>query len=400
MGIAFCREIGSVDSKRSERLVLKPIDRILNKALAGGRIDVEECITLYESDQIEKMGHVANQIMLKWHPEPVTTFVIGRNVNYTNICDVYCRFCAFYRPPGSSEGYVLPDEVIFRKIQETVDVGGTEILMQGGTNPNLPFSYYTNLLREIKKRFPQITMHSFSPAEIRKMQEVSGGLTLEEVIREIRDAGLDSLPGGGAEILDDRTRRKISRLKGSWRDWMDVMQTAHKLGMHTTGTMVIGFGESMEERALHLLRIRDAQDDVIHQKLPTPGFLAFISWTFQPDNTNLKAEKLGADEYLKNVAISRIFLDNIPNFQSSWVTMGPEVGKLSLHYGCNDFGSTMIEENVVSAAGTTHKVNIGSTLRIIREAGKIPAQRNTKYEILRIFTDENERVENDFVMQN
>jgi cyclic dehypoxanthinyl futalosine synthase len=243
-------------------------------------------------------------------------------------------------------------------------------------------------------------MHSFSPAEIRKMQEVSGGLTLEEVIREIRDAGLDSLPGGGAEILDDRTRRKISRLKGSWRDWMDVMQTAHKLGMHTTGTMVIGFGESMEERALHLLRIRDAQDDVIHQKLPTPGFLAFISWTFQPDNTNLKAEKLGADEYLKNVAISRIFLDNIPNFQSSWVTMGPEVGKLSLHYGCNDFGSTMIEENVVSAAGTTHKVNIGSTLRIIREAGKIPAQRNTKYEILRIFTDENERVENDFVMQN
>jgi cyclic dehypoxanthinyl futalosine synthase len=377
-----------------------PIDRILNKALAGGRLDLDDCVTLYESDQIEKMGHAANQIMLKWHPEPITTFVIGRNINYTNICDVYCRFCAFYRPPGSEEGYVLPDEVIFRKIQETIDVGGTEILMQGGTNPNLPFSYYTNLLREIKKRFPSITMHSFSPAEIHKMKAVSDGLSLEEVIRQLHEAGLDSLPGGGAEILDDRTRRKISRLKGSWRDWMDVMQTAHSIGMHTTGTMVIGFGESMEERALHLLRIRDAQDDVIHRKLPTPGFLAFISWTFQPDNTNLKAEKLGPDEYLKNVAISRLFLDNIPNFQSSWVTMGPEVGKLSLHYGCNDFGSTMIEENVVSAAGTTHKVNISSTLRIIREAGKIPAQRNTKYEILRVFDDENAIVENDFVMQN
>jgi cyclic dehypoxanthinyl futalosine synthase len=346
------------------------------------------------------MGHAANQIMLKWHPSPVTTFVIGRNINYTNICDVYCRFCAFYRPPGSEEGYVLPDEAIFRKIQETIDVGGTEILMQGGTNPNLPFSYYTNLLREIKKRFPSITMHSFSPAEIQKMKVVSEGLSLEEVVRQLHEAGLDSLPGGGGEILDDRTRRKISRLKGSWRDWMDVMHTAHTIGMNTTATMVIGFGESMEERALHLLRVRDEQDLVIEQKLPTSGFKAFISWTFQPDNTNLKAEKLGPDEYLKNVAISRLFLDNIPNFQSSWVTMGPEVGKKSLHFGCNDFGSTMIEENVVSAAGTTHKVNIGSTLQIIREAGKIPAQRNTRYEILRVFDDENAKVENDFVMQN
>ncbi|MFC5449517.1 cyclic dehypoxanthinyl futalosine synthase [Paenibacillus aestuarii] len=378
---------------------MKPIDRILTKAQAGGRIDVEECITLFESDQIEKIGDTANRIMQKWHPEPITTFVIGRNINYTNICDVYCRFCAFYRAPGSAEGYVLPDETIFQKIQETLDVNGTEILMQGGTNPNLPFSYYTNLLREIKKRF-NITMHSFSPAEIMKMKDVSDGLSLEEVVRQLHEAGLDSLPGGGAEILDDRTRRKISRLKGSWRDWMDVMQTAHKIGMHTTGTMVIGFGESLEERALHMLRIRDAQDDVILQKLNTPGFLAFIPWTFQPDNTNMKAEKVTPEEYLKTLAISRIMLDNVPNFQSSWVTMGPEVGKLTLSYGCNDFGSTMIEENVVSAAGTTHKVNIGSTLDIIRQAGKIPAQRNTKYEILRVFDDENVKVDKDFVMQN
>ncbi|BFT69966.1 cyclic dehypoxanthinyl futalosine synthase [Paenibacillus sp. P36] len=378
---------------------MKPIDRILNKAQSGGRIDVEECITLFESDQIEKIGDTANQIMKKWHPDPITTFVIGRNINYTNICDVYCRFCAFYRAPGSAEGYVLPDETIFQKIQETLDVNGTEILMQGGTNPNLPFSYYTNILREIKKRF-DITMHSFSPAEIMKMKDVSDGLSLEEVVRQLHEAGLDSLPGGGAEILDDRTRRKISRLKGSWRDWMDVMQTAHRIGMHTTGTMVIGFGESMEERALHMLRIRDAQDDVLMQKLNTPGFLAFIPWTFQPDNTNMKAEKVAPEEYLKTLAISRIMLDNVPNFQSSWVTMGPEVGKQTLSYGCNDFGSTMIEENVVSAAGTTHKVNVTSTLDIIRQAGKIPAQRNTKYQILRVFDDENVKIDKDFVMQN
>lgn len=377
---------------------MNPIDRILNKAVSGGRIDIEECLTLYQSDQIEKMGHAANQIMMKHHPEPMTTFVIGRNVNYTNVCDVYCRFCAFYRPPGSKDGYVLPDEEIFKKIQETVDVGGTEILMQGGTNPNLPFSYYTDLLREIKKRF-DITMHSFSPAEILKMQDVSDGLTLEQVVRELHEAGLDSLPGGGAEILDDRTRQRISKLKGSWRDWMNVMQTAHKIGMNTTATMVIGFGETLEERVLHLLRVRDAQDDVIANGWNSKGFLAFIPWTYQPDNTALKGTRLGPEAYLQTLAISRIMLDNIENFQSSWVTMGPEVGKLSLQYGCNDFGSTMMEENVVSAAGTTHKVNIELILKLIREAGKIPAQRNTKYEIMHVFEND-ETIDKDFVMQN
>lgn len=381
-------------------VTMSPIDRILDKALRGERIDTDECVTLFASDQVEKIGHVANQIMLKWHPEPIATFVIGRNVNYTNICDTYCRFCAFYRAPGSKEGYVLPDEVIFQKIQETIDVGGTEILMQGGTNPELPFSYYTNLLTAIKERFPSIIMHSFSPAEILKMKEVSDGLSLEEVVRAIHEAGLDSLPGGGAEILDDRTRRKISRLKGSWRDWMDVMQTAHKVGMNTTATMVVGFGELLEERALHLERVRIAQDECLENKYPSKGFLAFIPWTFQSENTNMKADPVSPEEYLKTLAISRIFLDNIPNFQASWVTMGPEVGKKTLSYGCNDFGSTMIEENVVSAAGTTHKVNISSTLQLIREAGKIPAQRDTKYNILKMFDDENVKVDRDFVMQN
>lgn len=375
------------------------IDRILDNAVRGERPGLDDIITLFESDEIEKMGAAANRLMLQKHPEPITTFVVGRNINYTNICDVYCRFCAFYRAPGSKEGYVLPDEVIFNKIQETINVDGTEILMQGGTNPDLPFDYYLNLLREIKKRFPTITMHSFSPAEIRKMQVVAGGIPLEDVIRQLHEAGLDSLPGGGAEILDDRTRSKISKLKGSWRDWMDVMSTAHRIGMNTTATMVVGFGETMEERALHLLRVRDAQDECLQNGYPSPGFLAFIPWTFQPENTNLKREKATPEEYLKTLAISRIALDNIDNFQSSWVTMGPEIGKLSLSYGCNDFGSTMIEENVVSAAGTTHKVNIRSTLDIIRQAGKVPAQRNTKYEILKVYR-ENDEVARDFVMQN
>jgi len=375
------------------------IDAILNKALRGERLTMEDGLALFASDEIEKMGAAADQIMRKFHPEPVTTFVIGRNVNYTNVCDVYCRFCAFYRAPGSEEGYVLPNETVYQKIQETIDVGGTEILMQGGTNPNLPFSYYTDLLRGIKERFPNITMHSFSPAEIRKMADVSG-LSVEEVVRELKAAGLDSLPGGGAEILDDRTRKKISRLKGSWKDWIGVMRSAQRAGMNTTATMVIGFGETMEERVLHLLRIRDAQDECIAENNPSTGFLAFIVWTFQPDNTNLKAEKATPEEYLKTLAIARLMLDNIPNFQSSWVTMGPEIGKKSLSFGCNDFGSTMIEENVVSAAGTTHKVNIELILKLIREAGKVPAQRDTKYRILRTFDDESASVDKDFVMQN
>ncbi|WP_438495125.1 cyclic dehypoxanthinyl futalosine synthase [Paenibacillus sp. IHBB 3054] len=378
---------------------MSAIDLILDKTLKGERLQLEDTIRLFESNEIEKMGAAADIIMKRWHPDPLATFVIGRNINYTNVCDVYCRFCAFYRRPGSEEGYVLPDETIYQKIAETIAVNGTEILMQGGTNPNLPFSYYTDLLRGIKQRFPEITMHSFSPAEIMKMKEVSG-LSLEEVVREIHAAGLDSLPGGGAEILDDRTRRKISRLKGSWREWMDVMQTAHKIGMNTTATMVIGLGESMEERALHLLRVREAQDECIANKYDSEGFLAFISWTFQPDNTNLKLDRQTPEEYLKTVAISRLALDNIKNFQSSWVTMGPEVGKLSLQYGCNDFGSTMIEENVVSSAGATYKVNIESITQLIREAGKIPAQRNTRYDILRTFEDANAKIDNDFVMQN
>ncbi|AJS59660.1 cyclic dehypoxanthinyl futalosine synthase [Paenibacillus sp. IHBB 10380] len=378
---------------------MSTVDRILDRVLKGERLELEDSVRLFESDEIEKLGHTADILMKRKHPDPITTFVIGRNVNYTNICDTYCRFCAFYRKPGSPEGYVLPDEVIFQKIKETEDVGGTEILMQGGTNPDLPFSYYTDLLKAIKQRFPNVTMHSFSPAEITKMQEVSGGLSLEEVVRLLHEAGLDSLPGGGAEILDDRIRSKISRLKGTWREWMDIMQIAHRQGMNTSATMVIGFGETMEERALHMLRIRQAQDECISNKYNSKGFLAFIPFTFQPDNTNLVRERETPEAYLKTVAMGRIILDNVPHLQSSWVTMGPEIGKLSLSYGCNDFGSTMMEENVVSSAGAVHKVNIESILTLIREAGKIPAQRNTRYDILKVF-EEGTHADRDFVMQN
>ncbi|WP_018921692.1 cyclic dehypoxanthinyl futalosine synthase [Salsuginibacillus kocurii] len=367
------------------------IDHILDKAVNGERLQIEDAVRLYESDEIEKMGAAADKVMKQWHPDPVTTFVIGRNVNHTNLCDTYCRFCAFYRRPGSEEGYTLSYDEIYQKIQETQNVDGTEILMQGGTNPDLPFSYYTDLLRGIKERFPDITMHSFSPSEIYKMMEVSG-LSLEEVLQELKDAGLDSIPGGGAEILTESIRKKVSRLKCNADQWLDCMKTAKKIGLHSTATMVIGLGETNEERAIHLQKIRETQDEA-------NPFLAFISWTFQSDNTNMKGEHITSEGYLRNVAISRLFLDNIPNFQSSWVTMGPATGKKSLHFGCNDFGSTMIEENVVSAAGATHKVNTNEILRLIREAGKIPAQRDTKYNTLRVFEGE-EQASNDFVMQN
>ncbi|SDB83727.1 cyclic dehypoxanthinyl futalosine synthase [Shouchella lonarensis] len=368
------------------------IAHILARAVNGDRISMADAVKLYESNDIDALGQAADAIMKKWHRDPITTFVIGRNVNYTNFCDTYCSFCAFYRPPGHKDGYVLDNELIYKKIAETVAVGGTEILMQGGTNPNLKLDYYTNLLTGIKERFPSIWMHSFSPAEIWKIAEVMN-MTVEDVLRALHEAGLDSMPGGGAEILTEETRLRVSRLKVTADEWLEAMKATKKVGMFGTATMVIGFGESFEERALHLQRIRDAQDE-------TGCFTAFISWLLQPENTGLKRlKKLSSEDYLKNVAISRIFLDNIANFQSSWVTMGPEIGKKSLHFGCNDFGSTMMEENVVSAANTTHKVNTNLTLQLIREAGKVPAQRNTKYETLRVF-DGDTKAEKDFVMQN
>lgn len=352
------------------------VDEVLDKTLQGERLSLEEGTILYESNDLIKLGAAAKKIMQKHVPDNLGTFVINRNINYTNICDTYCRFCAFYRTAKDADAYVLSDEVIFDKIQETIDLGGTEILMQGGTNPNLPFSYYTDILKKIKSRF-DITMHSFSAAEILKMVEVSG-LPLDEVIKQLKEAGLDSLPGGGAEILDDRTRLRISKLKESWTKWMEVHDSAQRHGMNTTATMVIGFGESIEERLLHFIRVREQQDK-------TGRFTAFISWVYQPDNTALKGDRATAVEYLKNLAISRLMVDNVRNFQSSWVTMGDKIGQLAMEFGCNDMGSTMIEENVVSAAGAHNRSDKEQLIRLIRDAGRIPAQRDTQYNILNIF---------------
>lgn len=357
------------------------VDEVIDKALAGEFLTLEDGMALYESHDLIKLGAGAKAMMLKHVPDNLGTFVVNRNINYTNVCDTYCLFCAFYRTGNDADAYVLDDEVIFRKIEEAVELNGqergTEILMQGGTHPDLPFSYYTDLLRNIKKRFPGITMHSFSAAEIRKMVEVSG-LPLEEVLRQLHEAGLDSLPGGGAEILDNRTRTKISRLKESWEKWMEVHDAAQRMGMNTTATMVIGFGESYEERLMHFIRVRD-------QQAKTGKFTAFISWTFQPDNTKLKGTRVTATEYLKNLAISRLMVNNVRNFQSSWVTMGEKIGQIALEFGCNDMGSTMIEENVVSAAGAHNRMNRDQLVRAIQGAGRTAAQRDTQYNILKVF---------------
>ncbi|KEO83729.1 radical SAM protein [Tumebacillus flagellatus] len=354
------------------------LDEVLDKALQGERLTLEDGLVLYDSQDLIKLGWAANEIRKKHNPENMATFVINRNINYTNVCDTYCRFCAFYRGEKSPDAYLLTDEVIFDKIQELVDLGGTEVLMQGGTHPGLPFSYYTDLLRKIKAKFPNITMHSFSAAEIWKMVEVSNGLSLEQVLRELQAAGLDSLPGGGAEILDDRTRLRISKLKESWTKWMDVHDVAQRLGMNTTATMVIGFGETHEERLLHFLRVREQQDK-------TGKFTAFISWTYQPDNTALKGTRATAVEYLKNTAISRIMIDNVKNFQASWVTMGQKIGQMALEFGCNDMGSTMLEENVVAAAGAHNRMNTQELIDVIQDTGRVAAQRDTQYNILKVF---------------
>ncbi len=369
------------------------LTELLNKRIAGERLSEEEALFLYENADLAELGSAAHQVRNQLHPEDIVSFVIGRNINYSNVCDTGCAFCAFHKKPGEPGGYVLSTPVILEKIQELVDVGGTEILMQGGTHPGLPLSYYLKLLKAIKERFPDVHIHSFSTSEILKMVEMSGE-SLESVITQLKDAGLDSLPGAGAEILDDRIRLAISENKGSWREWINVMKTANRLGLSTTGTMVVGLGEKLHERIKHLIRLRDAQDE-------TGGFTAFIPWTFQPENTELAMErtypKVTPEEYLRLVAISRLVLDNIPNIQASWVTMGAEVGREALHYGCNDFGSTMMEENVVAAAGTEFKVNTNQVLEQIRLAGFTPAQRNTRYEILHIFA-EGEQVEKDFAM--
>lgn len=333
----------------------------------------QEALHLFESDDLIGIGMAADAVRRRLHPDGVVSYIIDRNINYTNTCTEYCSFCAFYRPPGHKEGYILPKEIIYEKIQETIDLGGTGILMQGGLHPDLKIDWYEDLFRSIKQRF-RIHLHCLSAPEVTNIAELSG-LSLYDTISRLRDSGLDSIPGGGAEILDDGVRHRISRLKCNTQEWIDVHRTAHKLGMRTTATMMFGCGETLEQRMNHLDYVRNIQED-------TGGFTAFIPWTFQRENTSLGRfvkEEATAVEYLKTLAISRLYLDNILNVQSSWVTQGLKTCQLGLRFGGNDVGSIMIEENVVSQAGARHHASEEDLRRLIRDAGFTPKQRDTLY---------------------
>jgi len=336
-------------------------------------ISRQEAIDMYASDDLVGIGMEADAVRRKLHPDGIVSYIIDRNINYTNFCTEYCSFCAFYRPMGHKEGYILPTETILEKIQETVDLGGTGILMQGGLHPDLKIEWYEDLLRAIKARF-DIWCHCFSAPEIVNIAEVSG-LSMRDTIARLRDAGLDSIPGGGAEILDAGVRHRISRLKCSVNEWVDMHRIAHSLGVRTTATMMFGTGETIEQRMNHLDIVRQIQQD-------TGGFTAFIPWFFQREYTSLGRfvkEEATAVEYLKMLALSRIYLDNIQNIQASWVTPGLKVCQVGLRFGGNDVGSIMIEENVVSAAGTHHRATEEQLRRLIRDAGFVPKQRDTLY---------------------
>jgi len=337
----------------------------------------QEALDLFRSDDLIGIGMAADAVRKKLHPEGVVTYVIDRNINYTNLCTEYCTFCAFYAPvkgPGRAKGYVLDYEVIYDKIRETVELGGTGILMQGGLNPDLPLEWYEKLMRGIKQRFPHVHLHCFSASEILFFAEISS-LSLRDTIARLRDAGLDSIPGGGAEILDDEVRYKVARLKCLTEDWLRVHRTAHQLGMRTTATMMFGCGEKLEHRVNHFQHVYNLQEE-------TGGFTAFIPWTFQPQNTTLGGrgwDETTSVEYLKTLAISRLFLTNIKNVQASWVTQGLKVLQLGLRFGGNDVGSVMLEENVVKAAGVSNCTTEEELRHIIRDAGFRPAQRDTLY---------------------
>lgn len=364
------------------------IDDIAEKIYNRERISSDDALRLFAHPNLTELGLLADAVRRRKWPNDRVTYNIGRNINYTNVCWVKCDFCAFYRPPGSDEGYVLPKAQIFQKIDDLVAVGGdaprgSEILMQGGLNPKLRIDFYEDLFSSIREKYPQVHQHCLSATEIIYIAHLSK-LSLEDCIRRLRDAGLDSIPGAGAEILSDEVRDIIGFRKDRVHEWLAVHRIAHELGMHTSATMMYGHVETIEQRIAHLKHIRDLQDQ-------TDGFTAFIAWNFQPDYTELGGDmarwggqKATGYDYLRTIAVSRVFLDNVPSFQASWVTQGAKVAQVSLKYGVNDFGSTMMEENVVSAAGTSHTNDMSLPVmqRLIRDAGYEPVRRNTRYEIM------------------
>jgi cyclic dehypoxanthinyl futalosine synthase len=359
-----------------------PVAEILDKAIDGERISDDEALALLESRDLVAVGRAAHEIRNRLHDPQRVTFIIDRNLNYTNVCYTDCDFCAFYRSPGDRrEGYLLPKPVIFKKIEETLALGGTGLLMQGGHHPDLGIDYYEDLFRSIKSRY-RIHLHALSPSEVQHVARRSS-LTIPETLTRLRDAGLDSIPGGGAEILVDRVRQIIAPKKTKTNEWLGVMREAHRLGISTTATMMYGHVETLAERVEHFRRIRDLQDE-------TGGFRAFFSWTFQDDGNRLVElvpveQRPTSFDYLLTQAVSRIYLDNMPHIGSSWVTQGKKIGQVALGFGADDMGSVMIEENVVSAAGTTHRTSAEELVYLIKSLGKTPVQRDTLYRDVRVW---------------
>ncbi len=349
-------------------------EAIEKKVLAGERLSREEGYRLIREGELLELGMLADAVRERLHPEGVVTYIIDRNINYTNVCTAQCAFCAFYRDLPSKEGYVLSKAQLSQKIEETLALGGTQILLQGGLHPDLGIEYYEELFGWMKASYPTLWIHGLSPAEVKHICRVSS-LTTEACLRRLVAAGLDSIPGGGAEVLSDRVRNIIGIAKGSTGDWLEVMEVAHGLGLKTTATMMFGHVETLEERVDHVLHLRDLQDR-------THGFTAFIAWTFQPANTAMAGEELTSFEYLRTLAVARVMLDNFPSVQASWVTQGGKIGQLSLRFGANDFGSLMIEENVVSAAGAHFRLTEAEIARNLQDAGFVPKRRNMHYAIV------------------
>ena len=351
------------------------VQQIAQKVLDGGRVDAAEALVLYNEAPTHLLGRLADTIRFRKHPERVVTYIIDRNVNYTNLCVARCNFCAFYREVGSADGYVLGFEEILGKIQETIDLGGNQLLLQGGHNPDLPIAWYEDLFRAVKTRFPEFKLHALSPPEVLHISRLNH-LPVAEVIARLIDAGLDSIPGGGAEILVDRVRRLLNCYsKASSDEWINVMREAHRAGLRTTATMMYGTVDTREERIEHMMRLRTLQDE-------TGGFTAFITWSYQPEHTEHGGHEETGIEYLRTLALSRIVLDNFENLQASWVTQGGKVGQLSLAYGANDMGSVMIEENVVRAAGASYCMDEVEIVVNVEDAGFVAKRRNMHYDIL------------------
>jgi|CXWL01.1.fsa_nt_gi cyclic dehypoxanthinyl futalosine synthase len=351
------------------------VSQVARKVAEGGRVDAEEARLLYLEAPTTLLARLADGIRARKHPGRIVTYIIDRNVNYTNVCVARCNFCAFYRPVGSSEGYVLGFDEVFRKIDETIAVGGNQLLLQGGHNPDLPIAWYEDLFRAVKARYPAFKLHALSPPEVLHIAKVNQ-LTVPTVIERLIAAGLDSIPGGGAEMLVDRVRKLLNCYgKASSDEWLGVMRHAHLAGLRTTATMMYGTVETPEERIEHMMRLRDLQDE-------TGGFTAFITWSYQPEHTERGGFEATGVDYLRTLALARIVLDNVENLQASWVTQGGKVGQLSLAYGANDMGSVMIEENVVRAAGASYCMDEVEIVVNVENAGFIAKRRNMHYEVL------------------